>query len=197
MIQSKKDYLYYLECDKVALKIHSKRPRILGGDEIWIYERLLRKAEYYTNCKPRNLVGYYYRRKLQHLSNKWGVYIPINVCEAGLSIVHLGPVHINANSRIGENFRIQTGVTLGATDGLPDSPIIGNNVFLGEGCKIIGGVKIADNCQIAANAVVVKDILERGTTWGGVPAKKISDSDSSRNLVKATEIVKSRGKNNE
>lgn len=194
MIQNKNDYLYYLECDKIALKINRKSPRILGGDEVWVYQRLLRKAEYYTNCKPYSPLAYYYRRKLQRLSNRWGVYIPINVCDAGLSIAHLGPIHINSNSKIGENFRIQTGVTLGATDGLPDAPEIGNNVFLGEGCKIIGGVKIADDCQIAANAVVVKDILEKGTTWGGVPAKKISDSNSSKNLVRATEIVLSRGR---
>ena len=193
MIQNKNDYLFYLECDKIALKINRKSPRIFGGDEVWVYQRLLRKAEYYTNCKPKCLLSYYYRRKLQRLSNRWGVYIPINVCEAGLSIVHLGPIHINSNSRIGENCRIQTGVTLGATDGLPDAPEIGNNVFLSEGCKIIGGVKVADDCQIAANAVVVKDIIEKGTTWGGVPAKKISASDSSKNLIRATEIVLSRG----
>ena len=33
-----------------------------------------------------------------------------------------------------------------------------NNVYIGAGAKIIGDVKIEDNCKIGANAVVIKDI---------------------------------------
>ena len=50
MIKSKEDLLYYLECDKKALQISHKRPRLFT-DEIWRYEIALRKLEYYTNCK--------------------------------------------------------------------------------------------------------------------------------------------------
>ena len=116
--------------------------------------------------------------------------IPLNVVGPGLSIAHIGPIQINARSKVGENCRIQTCVTLGATNGQSAAPQLGNNVFLGDGCKIIGGVTIADDVQIGANAVVVKSILEPGTTWGGVPAKKISNNSSSSNLIKATEIVR-------
>ena len=38
---------------------------------------------------------------------------------------------------------------------------------------------------IGAGAVVTKDILEPGTTWAGVPARKISDRDSHNNLCQA------------
>ena len=50
MIKSKTDYLYYLERDKIALSIpqNVSHPRF-GRDEIWKWERLLRKCEYYTN----------------------------------------------------------------------------------------------------------------------------------------------------
>lgn len=44
--------------------------------------------------------------------------------------------------------------------------------YVGTGAKILGGVKIANNVAIGANAVVVKDILEPKTTHAGVPAKK-------------------------
>lgn len=57
-------------------------------------------------------------------------------------------------------------------------PTIGNNVFLGTGCKVIGNVRIADGCAVGANAVVVKDVLEDGITVAGVPAKKISNHNS-------------------
>ena len=79
-------------------------------------------------------------------------------------------------AKIGDNLRIQEGVTIGAGSG--GVPTIGNNVYLGSGCKVIGNVKIADDCAVGANAVVVKDVLEKGITVAGVPAKKVSDNNS-------------------
>ena len=195
MIRSKADYLYYLECDRVALREKRKRPPLLSSCEVWKYQRLLRKLEYYTNCKPRNPLRYFLKYRLHQMAIRYGFYIPVNVVGPGLSIAHIGPIIINHRSCVGENCRIQTGVTLGATNGITDAPVLGNNVYLGQGCKIIGGITIADDVQIGANAVVVKDILEPGTTWGGVPAKKISNNSSACNLVKATEIVKAQRAN--
>ena len=50
MIKSKKDYIDFLEEDRKALGIKYKRPKLIG-DEIWRFERQLRKAEYYKNCR--------------------------------------------------------------------------------------------------------------------------------------------------
>lgn len=50
--------------------------------------------------------------------------------------------------------------------------IIGNNVGFGPGVKVLGKVTIGDNCFIAANAVVVKD-MPANAIVGGVPAKII------------------------
>lgn len=44
-----------------------------------------------------------------------------------------------------------------------ECPIIGNNVELGVGVKVIGKVKTADNVVIGAGGVVVSDILIEGT----------------------------------
>lgn len=49
---------------------------------------------------------------------------------------------------------------------------VGENCFLGNGCFILPGVKIGDNCIIAAHAVVTKDVPSN-TIVGGVPAKHI------------------------
>jgi serine O-acetyltransferase len=54
MIKSKKDYLFYLKADEIALR--KKRGTIQYYidyflDDIWRFERLLRKREYYINCK--------------------------------------------------------------------------------------------------------------------------------------------------
>lgn len=36
--------------------------------------------------------------------------------------------------------------------------MIGDNVFVGAGAKIIGPITIGDNCRIGANACVYKDV---------------------------------------
>lgn len=59
--------------------------------------------------------------------------------------------------------------------------MIGDNVFLASGAKIIGDIHIADDVAVGANAVVVKSVEESGITVGG-PAKKISDNNSHANL---------------
>lgn len=52
--------------------------------------------------------------------------------------------------------------------------IIGNDVWIGYGATIRGGIKIGDGAIIANNAVVTKDI-EPYKIVGGVPAKVIKD----------------------
>lgn len=50
--------------------------------------------------------------------------------------------------------------------------VIGNDVWIGQGAKILNGVTIGDGAIVAAGAVVVKDV-EPYTIVGGVPAKPI------------------------
>lgn len=85
-------------------------------------------------------------------------------------------------------------MNIGANAGDDGAATIGNNVYIGPGAKIIGRIRIGDNVVIGANAVVTKDV-PNGVTVGGVPAKIISEKDSSRHVIKATEIVKFGGKN--
>ena len=175
MITSKLQYRMYLERDAIALKMKRRRPRIIG-DKIWKFERFLRKAEYINNCKNGviwNVIGKYYRYKLSEKGRKLGGYsISINVFEEGLSIAHYGPIVVNGNSKIGKNCRIHEGVTIGATNGESKAPILGDNIFIGTGSKVIGNINIANDIAIGANAVVVKDFLEEGITIAGIPAKK-------------------------
>lgn len=191
MIKNKVDYLYYLECDKVALGVNSKKPRPFT-DYVWKYQILLRKLEYYVNCKPfpgilNNLIITCIKIRFNKLSVLLGFDIPINVVGPGLCIVHPGTVVISEGAIIGKNLRIHEGVTIGATNMSSKAAIIGDNVFIGSGAKIIGEVTIGNNVAIAAGAVVITD-LPSGT-FGGVPCKKISDNNSSLNLIPSTNIV--------
>ena len=53
------------------------------------------------------------------------------------------------------------------------SPIIGDNVYIATGAKIIGAIKIGNNVAIGANCVVTKDIPDNAVVVG-VPGKVIS-----------------------
>lgn len=90
MIQSKNDYLYYLECDKIALRKSTLKPRF-KHDIIWSFQRLLRKCEYYENCKRglyNKLLGKWFKYRYVCLSQKLGFSIGFNTCGPGLCIEH-------------------------------------------------------------------------------------------------------------
>jgi serine O-acetyltransferase len=91
----------------------------------------------------------------------------------GLFIPHSFGIVIGAYS-IGDNATIYQGVTIGAkeldfTNQSSSRPIIGDNVTIASGAKVLGGINIGDNVVIAANAVVINDVTSM-TTVGGVPA---------------------------
>jgi serine O-acetyltransferase len=80
-------------------------------------------------------------------------------------------VGIAAKAIIGENCTIYAGAYVAnKANGLSaGAPVIGNNVQLMTGCKVVGGVTIGDNVIVGANAVVLTDIPEDSIAVG-VPA---------------------------
>ena len=87
----------------------------------------------------------------------------------GLFIQHGFATMIAARS-IGENCWINQQVTIGHTG--KGCPVIGDNVMITCGAKVLGNITVGDGAIIGANAVVVKDV-EPGAVMGGVPAKII------------------------
>lgn len=88
-------------------------------------------------------------------------------------------------SRIGKNALIYHGVTVGANAmdlgyTMDERPLIGDNVTLGSGAKILGGITIGNNVIVGANAVVVKSIPDN-VVVGGVPAKVIREIEKEKN----------------
>lgn len=78
---------------------------------------------------------------------------------------------INCKS-IGCNFIISSGCIIGNKDSQENRAIIGDNVELCIGSKVIGKVVIGDNVIVAPNSVVIKDIPSNCVV-SGVPAKII------------------------
>jgi len=74
----------------------------------------------------------------------------------GLVLYHAFGTMISAKS-IGINCCIWHNVTIGFDD-KGESPIIGDNVKIHSGAKIIGGIKIGDNVNIGPNALIIRNI---------------------------------------
>ena len=197
MIQTRKDYKYYLERDQAARGIKrntfkAKVKDLMYRDPTWKFVRMLRKTEFYTNKKKNPLewlYSYYLEYRFKKLSVKLGFSIPKNAFGPGLAIPHYGTIVINSRSKIGKNCRIHVGVNIGAAGGSSKAPIIGDNVYIGPGAKIFGDIRIANNVVIAANASVGRSIEEENIVVGGVPAKKIKAIDIQR-IFKNIELEK-------
>lgn len=198
LIKSKADYKFFLEADRIAIsRINKKRPSPFGGDEIWKFQRLLRKTEYYQNCKTdflSNIYLYYLIYRLHQISLTLGFSIPRNVFGPGLSIAHRGTIVVSQAVKVGENCRISTGVTIGTAPSktMPLVPKIGNNVFIGPNVVIVGSIEIADGIAIGANSYVDKSFTEKDITIAGNPARKISEKGQEEAFGRATEILRQR-----
>lgn len=185
-ICSREDYLSYIRADMASSGLKHWWLFSRLRHDVMHFQRLLRKAEYLHNCgsgllsKGRLL---WLRWTLKRQGRRLGLEIALNVFGPGLAIVHPCGIVVSSRARVGKNCRIHAGVNIGEHRG--QAPIIGDNVYLGPGSKIVGGVTIADNVVVGANAVVVKDI-PTGVTVGATPAKIISEKDSS-------EIIPHRG----
>lgn len=71
---------------------------------------------------------------------------------------------------IGDDFTVCEGVTVGNIRGTKRLPIIGNNVYLEPGCKVLGEITIGDNVVVRANSLVVNDVPSNSIAIGN-PAK--------------------------
>jgi serine O-acetyltransferase len=85
-------------------------------------------------------------------------------------LVHATGVVINGSVRGGSDVKLEHQVTIGAER--RQSPVIGNNVFIGAGAKVIGPVTVGDGAKVGANAVVVRDV-PANTTVIGIPARPV------------------------
>jgi serine O-acetyltransferase len=189
MINSKTKYKSYINSDAIALGIKRKNSvslkirDFLFPNQIWKFQKTLRKMEYYQNCKTGvfdKIIYYLLKYRFRKISLKLGFSIPPNVFGPGLAIVHYGTIVINSNTKVGKNCRIHACTNIGASGGRPEAPQIGDNVYIAPGAKIYGNINIASNIAISANAVVQKSFDEEGILLAGNPAKKIKEIDIKR-----------------
>lgn len=176
MIFSKEDYLNFLSqdlkcmgikenCFKSKVVAHFTNPR-------WRFIKKIRRTEYYYSQKSiliYRLLYYISLYDYKQYGLKLGFSIPLNIVDAGLSLPHYGTIVISKLAKIGKNARIHICVNIGESKG--GAPIIGDNVYIGPGVKIFGPIKLGNNVQIGANAVINKSFDEDNIVLAGVPAR--------------------------
>jgi len=113
-----------------------------------------------------------------------GIELPCEVAVGkNFRIDHFGGIIISGFASFGDNCVIRDGVTVGLrrVDD-PVAPQIGNNVDIGTGAKVLGGITIGDNVVIGANAVVLEDVPPNSIAVG-VPARIKTRGKHASNLT--------------
>ncbi|HEV7716465.1 MAG TPA: hypothetical protein VGO53_12785, partial [Steroidobacteraceae bacterium] len=117
---------------------------------------------------------------LHHYSIRYGICISRHAhIGSGLYIGHFGGIVVHPYAVIGNNCNLSQGVTIGQVNRGPSAgcPVIGDNVYIGAGAKIIGCIHVGNGAAVGANAAVVADV-PTGAAVGGVPARILSDKGS-------------------
>lgn len=118
--------------------------------------------------KVRLLPGVLQRRLLRLYELEM---VPGATIGGGLYIAHPVGCVIVVES-MGANVSMIGSVTLGRREKLR-WPIVGDNVFLGAGCRVLGSIEIGANAKVGANSVVLTDVPP-GAVAVGVPARLLA-----------------------
>lgn len=137
---------------------------LLGNDaaRFWTYR------EKYFRTK-NGLLRMYYKYRCAVILRRNNAAIPMDtVIKGKIYLPHgLNGILFSQGAVIGKNCTIFHQVSIGSIT-LPDAkksgaPVIGDNVYIGAGAKIIGGVRIGNNARIGAGCVVVEDVPDNCT----------------------------------
>lgn len=119
----------------------------------------------------RKIFSFIYKILYKMMQILTGIELP---CEAdignNLIIDHFGGIVVSGYAKLGDNCRIRNGVVIGLKNVEEiGAPVIGNNVDIGAGAKVLGKITIGNNVLIGANAVVISDVPDNSIAVG-VPA---------------------------
>lgn len=147
------------DLEYIYLFSHGKKP----DKHFWIFCKTFVylkefRSQVYFRMKPWSFF-------LKILPGQDSLYfnVPQDKVAGGLFIHHGHSTHICAKS-IGKNFAIHHNCSV--VHGKGGVPTIGDNVFIGTGAVVMGGIKIGNNVNIGANSIIFKDVPDNSTVVG-------------------------------
>jgi serine O-acetyltransferase len=159
-----------------------------GAQGFWVMI-VYRFGRWRYNVRPRmmrKICSLIYRVLYKIVQVTTGIELPCEV-EVGRNFIidHFGGIIISGYAKFGDNCRIRNGVVVGLRRvGEKTAPIVGNDVDIGSGAKLLGPIRIGNNVLIGANAVVLCDIPDNSIAVG-VPAVVKPRGLDSLNIIAA------------
>ena len=126
---------------------------------VWLRALQASRRHWLSKMVVSPFVYFIYR----HFEFKYGIHANANTeIGGGLRVVH-GPCNLNA-ARIGRNFTVYSGVTIGKHRGA--IPTIGDNVSIYPNAVVVGDIAIGDGAVIGALSYVDKSVEAGGKVIG-------------------------------
>ncbi len=94
---------------------------------------------------------------------------------------HPTGVVIHHDAVIGNDCILMQQVTIGQLT-KPGAPVLGRNVYVGAGAKVLGAITIGDGARIGANAVVLISLPPHCTAIG-IPARIVRTDNSGQDGI--------------
>jgi serine O-acetyltransferase len=145
-----------------------------GAQGFWVMV-VYRFGRWRYSVRPALLRKFFssiYRVLFKFIQIITGIELPCEV-RIGRNFVidHFGGIIISGYAQFGDNCRIRNGVVVGLRRVEEKcAPIIGDNVDIGAGAKLLGPIRIGNHVLIGANAVVLCDVPDNSIA-AGVPAQ--------------------------
>ena len=145
----------------------------IGAQGFWVM-LVYRFGRWRYSVRPaivRKIFSLMYKIFYKCIQIMTGIEFPCEV-EIGqrFKIDHFGGIVVSGYAKFGDDCRIRNGVVVGLKNvEEPGAPIIGNNVDIGAGAKVLGKIKIGNKLRIVANDVLVSDVPDNSIAVG-VPA---------------------------
>ncbi|MGH8641296.1 MAG: hypothetical protein ACRET6_06270 [Burkholderiales bacterium] len=154
------------ELPQVALQVDAAILNSLQGRLEFRHPEL----RFEENPAAARLLQFFCRRRTPVLAKLMRVLLNCDVyCRIHSPILMAHPygIVIHADTVIGHRVTIMQQVTLGAKDrGVHVAPVIGDDVYIGAGAKVLGAIRVGRGAVIGANAVVTRDVPPHCTVVG-------------------------------
>ncbi|MFR4506256.1 MAG: serine acetyltransferase [Catenibacterium sp.] len=117
-------------------------------------------------------------------ARKYGLEILSNNIGPGLYLGHAHNINVSPLAKIGKNCNLNKGCTIGRENRGKriGAPTLGDDVWVGSNCMVVGNIHIGNDVLIAPNAYVNFDVPDHSIVIGN-PAKIIKKENATDSYI--------------